>query len=53
MVSFIADPTPALPIGTADMIEPVIDGMIVAMPAAMTIMIGNSSTYGVSMPASR
>jgi hypothetical protein len=28
VVSFIAEPTPALPSGTADMIDPVIDGIV-------------------------
>ena len=41
-MSFIAEPTPALPSGTADMIEPVIDGMIMAMPDAITIVMINT-----------
>ena len=48
MVSFIAEPTPALPSGTADMIDPVIDGMVSAMPAAIVIITGRSLMYGVS-----
>ena len=50
-MSFIADPTPALPIGTADMIEPVIVGMHIAMPAAITITTSTNWMYGVSTRA--
>ena len=42
-MSFMADPTPALPRGTADMIEPVSDGVVSAMPAA-SVSIGTSRT---------
>src|SRR4051794_23706610 len=43
----MADPTPALPSGTADMIEPVNDGVDRAMPADMVIIGATSTMYGV------
>ena len=49
MVSFIAEPTPALPSGTADMIDPVIDGITSAMPPAIVIITGSNAQYDVSM----
>ena len=50
-MSFIADPTPALPSGTDDMIDPVIDGMASAIPAAITITTGMIWMYAVPVPA--
>ena len=43
----MADPTPALPKGTADMIEPVSDGMDSAMPADIVTIGTSRMTYGV------
>ena len=43
----MADPTPALPSGTADMIEPVSDGVDSAMPADMVSIGISRMTYGV------
>ena len=43
----MADPTPALPNGTADMMDPVSDGVDSAMPADIVTMGTSRMAYGV------